>query len=466
MWFRAAVAGCRLNEGICSKLAEGAGDTPPIRLGSAATSTLELACRGEFKNADACFWAGLSHLNAALQTHGRDAPLTINLTQMGVAYVPPVYNATTHTMDDVAPTIDARARAEISLAVDYFNIGCWQATATIDYTTQSPQYKDAAAPVFPTIQVVPKPGRSCIGLKVIYGHHYVPLPSPDILRDLETQQERASGDIKAALREQSSEFQSNVKRLQDAAAAQAQRDAEFAQGFYNTVNANAPSSGSTQSSSVAPVVKPRPNTTRTRETVAQNQLARDQAFQEAQAKGRTQQQQTQARQAERALQLQQCLAQPITPSHVVQTNPFLAHAQTFQTLLDKLRRACGASRTWAQWNDCMGGNAMDVFWSDEDRAVADSAALFTRYRAIAGNYSGPPVCLEGSDIHGTRSDCLANTATLEVERTLCATRLQADIDKLSCDSKMLPGVWDAEDARNDATARTQHEIACKQQFGN
>jgi hypothetical protein len=164
--------------------------------------------------------------------------------------------------------------------------------------------------------------------------------------------------------------------------------------------------------------------------------------------------------------LQQCLARPITKTHLVQTNKFLAHSQIFQLLLDKVQVTCAPpnSKTWADWDACLGDNATRAYWSEEDAAQDDNDDLMHRYSAVASYYQGSEVCLNGP-IRGTRKDCVTQAGTLEVVIGVCVPRLKSDIAQMNCEYSMLPGVWAAEDAQRDDNARKKRDDDCHQQFG-
>jgi hypothetical protein len=160
-----------------------------------------------------------------------------------------------------------------------------------------------------------------------------------------------------------------------------------------------------------------------------------------------------------------CLAQPVMQTVMPpQTNQFLAHAMIFQRLQEMAKGTCGAAKTWAQWNDCMGSNAMGALWRVEDDGASDSDALFRRFRAV-GPYFNGNACLEGFGIRGTRASCLSNAGTLEVVRNRCISMLQDDIDKMTCDNGMLPQVWDAENKKINADASAQAEGNCHALWG-
>jgi hypothetical protein len=156
--------------------------------------------------------------------------------------------------------------------------------------------------------------------------------------------------------------------------------------------------------------------------------------------------------------LQKCLSEPVTHTTTTRTNPFPSYQQTFQSLLAKARQGCAAATTWSAWQGCIGDNATGALWSFEGPAASDQAALALRYGGVAIFFSGTS-CLWGN-IKGTRADCTTAAGSLAVVRNLCTTRLQADIDMMSCDAAMLPGVWSAEDARSDADAKKKHDASC------
>jgi hypothetical protein len=176
-----------------------------------------------------------------------------------------------------------------------------------------------------------------------------------------------------------------------------------------------------------------------------------------------QQQQQASAQQQRDAARAACMAQPITPMRTAQTNPFMAHAQTFTSLLRMAKEKCANAKDWNAWQSCIGDNATGAFWNDESPADQDHSDLFRRYNAVASNYSGGNVCLNYS-VRGTRSDCMLTSGTVEVVRNLCISRLQQAIDAMNCDNEMLPRVWAAENTRNDDDAKARRDADCKARY--
>jgi hypothetical protein len=159
---------------------------------------------------------------------------------------------------------------------------------------------------------------------------------------------------------------------------------------------------------------------------------------------------------------QACMSQPITPERVAQTNPFTSHAQTFSTLLQLAEGRCAGSKTWAEWQACIGDNASGALWAVEGPAQTNHSDLFRRYRAAASEFKGK-VCLD-QPVSRSRNDCMLTSGSLEVVRSNCAARLRQDVDQMNCDAEMLPSVWAAENGRKDADAAKRRDEDCKRRF--
>ncbi len=191
---------------------------------------------------------------------------------------------------------------------------------------------------------------------------------------------------------------------------------------------------------------------------AQKDTAAAAAKQEASAKGA----------GDRQGKLSACLAKPVSVAHVTQTNPFAAHAQTFGQLLRSAGDGgCGRADSESAWRACMGTHAMGALWQDEDRAQRDHDELFRRFNASADKFQGGSsgACLD-QPVRGTRDQCVNDSASVEVVRSNCAAKLKQDEAQMECDAKMLPLVWDAEEAQAKADAEERRDAACRVRFGD
>jgi hypothetical protein len=191
--------------------------------------------------------------------------------------------------------------------------------------------------------------------------------------------------------------------------------------------------------------RPPPQAPPTSFRVAQNTQQPPNPYAQSSAQQQQTAQQPQQAQPQKQQQLAACMAQPITPMRMSQTNPFLTYAKGYESLRDHDLRICEAEKNYQA---CMGSNS--VLWPDPN-AQRDNDDFYARAQkaGVYFPYSG--------EYRVTRQYCLNGPAT-------CRAYLNAHVRALYRAYEAVQKIWDKEYALADKEAERRRDEDCKRRF--
>ena len=153
--------------------------------------------------------------------------------------------------------------------------------------------------------------------------------------------------------------------------------------------------------------------------------------------------------ADKAAGLKRCLGEPITHMRTAQTNPFQVYVSEYDGLATEAAKCPSEPAAWAA---CIGMNAR--LWPDIN-AQSDESDLNRRYNAVMKYMPPGGTCLVDASVGESRSYCRT------MSQDACLQKLKENVAAMSCSLMVMPLVWDAEIARNDAEAQQRHDDDCR-----